>query len=122
MIRVSEYYLSANPELIRATIMHELIHMIPSAGHGHGKSWKNIAEVVSEKYPQYDIKRCGSNLRGEPDLSLRAVANEVRNPRHVYVVKCPSCGKTWTRYRKSNLILNPQQYRCTCCNKPLINF
>lgn len=117
-IRVSVYYLSANIEEVRATIMHELCHMVPESGRGHGKGWQAIAAQVNRNYPQYNIKRVGSQLAGSvKSFSLRAAASIAEGgskPVRHHIVKCTACGRTWTRSRESNLTLHPEHYHCTC--------
>lgn len=124
MIRVSEYYREAPIQEIRATIMHELCHMVPSSGRGHGKEWKSIADAVNKAYPTYNIKRIGSNIAGQDyDWSLRRAANKdyaESISRKVIMVKCPSCGCIWTRHRESNLTLHPGLYRCKSCRVTLV--
>lgn len=116
-LRVSLYYLGADPEEIRGTIMHELIHIVPGTGRGHGKEWRNVAEIVNKNYPQYDIKRLGSQLsRSESSFNLSAAANKVRPLKNIEI-KCECCGQVYVRHRESNLTLHPEVYRCTCGGK-----
>lgn len=117
-IRVSEYYLEAPIEEIRATIMHELLHMVPSSGNGHGAQWKALAARVNRAYPQYDIKRVGPQLSGKTTrFSVRAAAlaqSEDSKPVKTIKVRCTCCGQEWVRHRESNLTLHPERYTCKC--------
>lgn len=113
-IRVSQYFLSAPIEEIRATIMHELIHMVPEAGHGHGYDWKVIANAVNRAYPQYNIKRTGSQVAGSQrsfNLSQSAGKNTLIAQ---HLIKCECCGSEFRRNRESNLTLHPERYKCRC--------
>ena len=125
MIRVSEYYREAPIQEIRATIMHELCHMVPSSGRGHGKEWKVIADAVNKAYPTYNITRVGSQIAGQQDhyWSLRRAANKAyakSSSLKIIKVQCPSCGCTWTRNRESNLTLHPGLYKCKACCVSLV--
>ena len=117
-IRVSYYYLEAPIDEIRATIMHELCHMVPEAGHGHGAEWKAVASKVNKAYPQYNIKRVGSNLSGtEKEFSLRraaSIADVQHKPKRMHLVVCNCCGTKFYRTKESNLTLHPEQYTCNC--------
>lgn len=120
-IRVSFYYLEAPIDEIRATIMHELCHMVPEAGHGHGVEWRTIANKVNSAYPQYNIKRVGSNLRGSTkSYSLRKQAllsGSNRSNKKLSkspTVQCECCGRLFVRTRESRLTLHPEYYRCQC--------
>lgn len=119
-IRVSYYFLEASPMLIRGTIMHELIHMVPESGHGHGSEWKRIAAKVNRAYPQYSIKRVGGQLSNGESWSLRQAANREAPISRSIKVMCPCCGEVWTRTRNSRLTLHPELYRCGKCCVPLI--
>ena len=122
-IRVSKYYLDADPQEIRATMMHELLHLVPEAGHGHGREWQNLAAHVNMSFPQYSIKRCGTQLAGGTSFSLRNAANAAAKAEgklvRQYVVECPTCHTYWTRTRQSRLTLHPESYSCGKCHTPL---
>lgn len=114
MIRVSSYFLDAPKDEIQATIMHEMIHMVPESGHGHGKEWQRIAAIVSFNYPQYRIKRVGSQLASSQNsYPLRAMASVCKRIHH-HIVKCEKCGQEFHRTRESNLTLHPELYKCKC--------
>lgn len=115
-IRVSYYYLEAPKEEVRGTLMHELLHMVSSSGKGHGREWKELAVRVNKAYPQYDIKRVGSQLRNGHVWSLLNSPSE--KPKTIKII-CPKCHATWIRIRNSNLTIHPEQYRCGNCNTPL---
>lgn len=120
-IRVSTYYLEAPVDEIRATIMHELLHLVPESGRGHGAEWKHLADQVNRAYPQYHICRVGSQLSNGHDWSLRRAAQSEVTPRKVIRVECPSCHYVWERTRNSNLTLHPEQYRCRTCGVALVH-
>lgn len=120
-IRVSFYYLEAPIDEIRATIMHELCHMVPESGRDHGAEWREIANKVNYAYPQYNIKRVGSNVRGTTtSYSLRRQAllscpnRPSTKPSKSPTVQCECCGRLFVRTRESQLTLHPEYYRCKC--------
>lgn len=88
------------------TVRHEYAHMLatmrdPKTRIGHGPKWKAACLEIG-----CEPKRCGS------------VPEEYRaSPK--YVVKCASCGRSWTYHKKTKLIqriLNgePSGYTCAC--------
>lgn len=120
-IRVSSYYLDAPEIEIRATLMHELCHMVPESGNGHGKEWKSIADKVSRSYPQYSITRVGTNVAGKTESYNLRVASAVSTASHgarplkVIQCKCNKCGRIVERHRESRFTLHPDAYRCGYC-------
>lgn len=90
------------------TIMHELIHTV-SGCHGHTGSWKEIAEKVNRRLPQYMIKRTTSSA----EKGIDETSNERTNR---YAVRCVHCGHEYTREKMTKVIKYPESYRCSRCN------
>lgn len=90
------------------TIMHELLHTVPGCMN-HGSKWTQMAQKVNQKFPGYSISRTTSS----EEKSVEKVP-------YKYVVKCPKCGDTWGRYRRSALIDHPERYQCAACGVKLV--
>lgn len=106
-IRISEYFLEAEEEEIRQTVMHEVLHAVKNS-IGHGPVWKANVAKVNKAYG-YQIARIGTfhnfNLREHAPC-----ANESRG----HLVVCNKCGCKFHRTRHSRLTLHPDLYKCRC--------
>lgn len=80
-IEYSRYYLNAPMEQIRDTILHEIAHAIAGYGAGHNWEWKHVARSIGAR-----PTRCAP-----PEIESEAAPN--------YLLTCPTCGRSWTRYR-----------------------
>ena len=94
------------------TIIHELLHTC-KGGHGHGETWKRLADKVNRAYG-YNIKRCSSaEEKGvEP---IEDIPQAIK-----YQFKCKDCGQVYSRTRASKFTKNWQRYRCGCCGGEFI--
>ena len=111
-IEISKWVLELNDDIIKDTIMHEIIHCFPYCNN-HGKEFKKYAMQVNEKLG-YSIKTVGnkkedykkSNLEYEDNLNVNK-----------YKIKCIKCGQIYYRQRlKRNFFL---MYRCSKCKGKL---
>ena len=106
-IEISPWVMALNRDIIKNTIMHELIHCFPNCNN-HGNEFKEYAKVINSKLG-YDIGRVGnkkedyekSNLEYHPDESFK------------YQIFCDKCGQTFYRKRLSDKFL--KQFRCGIC-------
>jgi len=96
------------PEIsLKNTIIHELLHTCRNCMN-HGAEWKYLAQKVNRAYPQYNIKRTAS--ASEYQMSEAEVERKAK-----YILECKKCGNKLFRYRESDLIRNPGNYRCAKC-------
>ena len=110
-IEISKWVLDLNDEIIKNTIIHELIHCIPFCNN-HGEEFKKYANYINEKLG-YNIKARGnkkedyekSNLVYEEDVSYK------------YKIICEGCGQTIYRKRLNTKLL--KRYRCGKCGGKL---
>ena len=110
-IEISKWVLDLNDEIIKNTIIHELIHCIPFCNN-HGEEFKKYANYINEKLG-YNIKARGnkkedyekSNLVYEEDVSYK------------YKIICEGCGQTIYRKRLNDKLL--KRYRCGKCGGKL---
>ena len=98
------------------TILHELIHTIRDRNgkpaSKHTGLWKQIAEDVNIRLPQYTIKRTASSAeKGIEPAKLQQVN---------YIVRCEHCGKEYHRERMSKVVSHPEKYKCGNCGFKLV--
>ena len=109
-IEVSEFTLCGSDKTIKGIIAHELLHTC----HGcmnHGDKWKRYADILNRNFG-YNIKRVSTwEENNLPTERERAVTK----PK--YAIKCSKCGNIVYRMRASNVIKNPEKYRCKCGGK-----
>lgn len=98
--------LLGQPELLRNTLLHELLHTCYGC-QNHGKRWKACAQKVGQAWG-VDIRRTAA-VEG-PWEPLRR--EEVK-----YLLRCQSCGRVIPRRRRSKAVENPERYRCACGGK-----
>ena len=110
-IEISKWVMDLNDEIIKNTIMHELIHCIPFCNN-HGKEFK--------KYVAYINKKLGYNItsKGNKKEDYKASNLEYQEENsYKYKIICKNCGQIIYRKRfNPNLI---KKYRCGKCGGKL---
>lgn len=91
---------------LKETLMHELLHTCDGC-FNHGEKWKYLAALIGRKYG-YEVSRAVS-------YADMGIAEEITEKQPKYAVHCTRCGQTIYRYRKSDLIQNPEEYTCGIC-------
>ena len=86
-------------------ITHELIHTLPNCMN-HGMDWKFYSKVVNRNL-NYNIKRTTSCEELKIDIKDFMQVN--------YILKCKDCGTELYRTRKSKLIREYHNYKCSKC-------
>ena len=113
-ISISEYHLQSSERAVRNTLIHELLHTCQGCLN-HGPKWKYYADLVQREMG-YKILRCGGDKdRNDAIEVARQEKRDARRPK--YILICAQCGHEFQRYRKSNLVLHPEKYRCKCGGK-----
>ena len=114
VISISVYHAQSNERAIRNTLIHELIHTCPGCLN-HGPKWKAYAQMVESRYG-YSIRRSGGDK--DTDSAIQQARQAKRaGCRNRYLLVCTKCGQNFERFRKSNLVLHPEKYRCKCGGK-----
>ena len=112
-IEISKWVLELNDDIIRNTIMHELIHCLPYCNN-HGKEFKKYAELINEKLG-YEIQRLGNKEKDYEKSNI--VFDKSDEVEYKYKIRCKKCGIVFYRQRlKKNFI---RDYRCGDCKGKL---
>ena len=105
-IEVSKWVMDLNEDIIKNTILHEIIHCFPNCSN-HGEHFKKYAKYINTKLG-YDIARVG-NIKED----LLASNIESKAEKYNYKVECMTCGYSFFRKRLNcNFSRN---YRCGKC-------
>lgn len=89
------------------TIVHELLHTVNDCYNHKGK-WKQLAEKVNNRLPQYKISRVTS-------CEEKGIQEEDKPLKVNYILECNRCGYQIQRERCSRIIQHPEYYRCGYC-------
>lgn len=111
-IEISPWVIELNEEIIKNTIIHELIHCIPYCTN-HGKQFKQYAKIVNEKLG-YNITRTGNK---QDDYQKSNIEYEENND-YKYRIQCKECGQIYYRKRLEKNFT--KKYRCGKCGGELI--
>ena len=107
-IEVSKWVFDLNDEIIKNTIMHELIHCFPYC-NDHGKQFKAYAKYINLKLG-YNISRLGNKKQDYENSNVKYEEKEYK-----YQIGCISCGKLFYRNRLAKNFF--KKYRCQCGGK-----
>lgn len=111
-IEISKWVLELNDELIKDTIMHEIIHCFPYCNN-HGKKFKYYAKYINE-HLGYNISRVGNR---EKDCEKSGIELKKEEKEYKYKLVCTECGQEFNRKRlKKDFI---KKYRCGKCKGKL---
>ena len=106
-IEISGWEMQLNDEIIKNTIMHELIHCIPFCNN-HGKEFKKYADYINNKLG-YNITTKG-NVKSDFEKS-NLEYTEIND--YKYKIICNNCGQIIYRKRFNPTLI--KKYRCGKC-------
>jgi len=110
-IEISSWVMELNDNIIKNTIMHELIHCIPFCNN-HGKEFKRYANYINQKL--------GYNITTKGDVKADYEKSQLQyedNNNYKYKIVCQNCGQVIYRKRfNPNLI---KKYQCGKCKGKL---
>ena len=110
-IEISNWVMQLNEDIIKNTILHELIHCIPFCNN-HGREFKRYANYINQKLG-YHITTKG-NVQEDYKASQLEYSEENN---YKYKMICQDCGQVIYRKRfNPNLI---KKYRCGKCKGKL---
>ena len=107
-IEISKWVMQLNEDIIKNTIMHEIIHCFPNCSN-HGKTFKQYACYINEKLG-YNVSRLGNKEEDckKSNLQYKEIENEPK-----YKIVCQKCGHIYFRQRmKKNFT---KCYVCGIC-------
>lgn len=107
-IEISKWLMELDDDIIKNTIMHEIIHCFPNCNN-HGKEFKIYSKIINEKLG-YNISRLGNVAEDYRKSNLEYKNDES----YKYKIECEICGQTFYRKRMKKNFL--RKYRCGKCN------
>ena len=111
-IEISPWVMELEDNIIKNTIIHEMIHCIPNCNN-HGKEFKKYASYINSKLG-YDISRVGNKQADFKTSKLEYKEEESYN----YKIECKKCGQEFYRKRLDKNFT--MKYRCGNCRGKFI--
>lgn len=111
-IEISKWLMELNDEIIKNTIIHEIIHCMPDCNN-HGSEFKRYSKLVNDKLG-YNISRLGNK---EDDYIKSNLEFKVEPLKYKYVIVCEKCGLIYYRQRIGKNFI--KKYRCGKCRGKL---
>lgn len=106
-IEISKWVMDLNEDIIKNTIIHEIIHCFPYCNN-HGKEFKNYANIIN-KGLGYNVSRTGNK---EADYKKSNIQYKEEN-NYKYKIECQNCMQIFYRKRYSKNFV--KKYRCGKC-------
>lgn len=107
-IEISSWVMELKDEIIKNTIIHEIIHCMPYCNN-HGNEFKKYAKYINQKL-NYNITRVGNKVEDYKKSNIEYKEKE----NYKYKIECKTCGQTFFRKRLSKNFT--RKYRCGKCN------
>lgn len=111
-IEISRWLLELNDDIIKNTIIHELIHCLPDCNN-HGSEFKKYAKIVKDNLG-YNITRLG-NKKEDYEKSGLEFQEKEKQIKYNYKIVCKKCGQTYFRQRMKKGFL--RRYVCGKCRR-----
>lgn len=112
-IEISKWLMDLNDDIIKNTIMHEIIHCLPECNN-HGKMFKYYSKIINDNLG-YNITRLGNKEEDYKKSNLE-YKDEIKK-KYKYKIICGECGLIYYRQR---LYKNfTKKYRCGKCKGKL---
>ena len=106
-IEISPWVLALDEDIIKNTIMHEIIHCLPNCNN-HGVQFKKYAKYINDKLG-YNISRVGNKKEDYQKSNVEYREKQEYN----YHIQCTNCGQSFFRKRLSSNFVG--KYRCGKC-------
>jgi len=111
-IEISNWVMELEDEIIKNTIMHEIIHCLPFCNN-HGAEFKKNAKYINEKLG-YNISRVGNPKEDYKKSNIKY--DETK--KYKYKIICKDCNQKFYRQRLMKSLI--QKYRCGKCGGKFI--
>lgn len=109
-IEVSKWVMNLNEDIIKNTIMHEIIHCFPYCNN-HGQEFKKYANYINKKLG-YNVARTGNVKEDYEKSNIPYKEKEYK-----YKIICEKCGQEIYRNRLNRNLF--KKYRCGKCGGKL---
>lgn len=109
IIEISTVLKDESDERIKEVMLHELLHTCKGC-FNHGKAWKALAEKVNQSY--------GYHISTYADANYLETVRPQSEP-YRYAIVCTRCGNIGYRRKKSKVITQIKNYRCSKCGGSL---
>lgn len=106
-IEISPWVLELDENIIKNTIIHEIIHCLPDCNN-HGEEFKKYAKYINNKLG-YNISRVGN----KKEDYLRSNIEYQEKEQYNYHIKCTNCGQSFYRKRLNKNFA--RKFRCGKC-------
>lgn len=113
-IEISKWVMELNDDIIKNTIMHEIIHCFPYCNN-HGKEFKKYARYINT-HLGYNVSRLGNKEEDYKKSNLEYTPPQTA-PNYKYKIECQKCGKYFFRLRYNKNLT--KHYRCGICGGKL---
>lgn len=108
-IVLTDYGLAGDKEIVKNTIIHELLHFYPNCIE-HDGEWQKKADIVNSKY-HYEIEEIGFM----PNEFIKEFILKHKE-RYKYMSVCLNCGTIEGYGHFSKIYQDPSKYTCRHCN------
>lgn len=109
-IEISRWVMDLNTDIIKNTIMHEIIHCLPNCNN-HGNQFKKYANYINYKL-NYNISRLGDKKHDLEQSNIK-----IERERFFYKIQCSKCDYHFYR-KRLNCNFN-KKYRCGKCGRKI---
>lgn len=106
-IEISKWVMGLEENIIKNTIMHEIIHCLPYCNN-HGEEFKKKANYINQKLG-YEITRVGDKKEDYKKSNIEYTEMQ----KYKYKIICTKCGQTYYRQKLRRDLIN--KYRCGKC-------
>ena len=106
-IEISKWVMELEDNIIKNTIMHELIHCIPYCNN-HGNEFKKYANIINITY-NYNISRVGDKKKDFEKSNIEFKDTKKYN----YKIICKNCKQEFYRQRLNKNFT--KKYKCAKC-------
>lgn len=107
IIEISPWLMDLNEEIIKNTIMHEIIHCLPNCNN-HGETFKKYAKYINERLG-YNISRVGN----KKEDYIKSNVEYVEKENYKYHIMCMNCGQSFFRKRLQRNFA--RKFKCAKC-------
>lgn len=113
-ITISDWVFELDNEVLKNTIIHELVHCFPGCAN-HGEGFKKVAMYIGSR-TKYDIKRTG-NIEEDFKKSNKEYVPNQKKESYKYKLTCLNCNTESFRKRFNKKDIG--YYKCSYCNGKL---